>query len=105
MGKVLPSPTSIRILAPVLTPTPGIDVRTCGGDAVSADAAKALMVITGSSWFEASGKEYSVGQAATEIAEAFCLFRVPELQVERVGGTCPHLHQRAALGHAQIPRR
>lgn len=27
-GKVLPSPTSMRILAPVLTPTPGMDVRT-----------------------------------------------------------------------------
>ncbi|MEV4342039.1 hypothetical protein [Streptomyces sp. NPDC049590] len=45
--------------------------RLCGGHAVSADAARALKVITGSSRFEASGEEYSVAQAATEIAEAF----------------------------------
>ncbi|MFF9580518.1 hypothetical protein [Streptomyces achromogenes] len=45
--------------------------QLCGGDAVSADAAKALKVITGSSRFEASGEEYSVAQAATEIAGAF----------------------------------
>ncbi|WP_437103959.1 hypothetical protein [Streptomyces sp. enrichment culture] len=45
--------------------------QLCGGDAVSADAAKALKVITGSSRFEVSGEEYSVAQAATEIAEAF----------------------------------
>ncbi|GHH27208.1 hypothetical protein GCM10018780_81730 [Streptomyces lanatus] len=27
-GKAVPSPTSMRILAPVLTPIPGMDVRT-----------------------------------------------------------------------------
>jgi hypothetical protein len=43
--------------------------QLCGGDAVSADAAKALKVITGSSRFEASGEEYSVAQAATELGE------------------------------------
>ncbi|MEV4342038.1 hypothetical protein [Streptomyces sp. NPDC049590] len=38
---------------------------------MSADAAKALKVITGSSRFEASSKEYTVAQAAADFAEAF----------------------------------
>ncbi|MEU7048442.1 hypothetical protein [Streptomyces eurythermus] len=42
--------------------------QLCGGGAVSADAAKALKVITGSSRFEASSKEYTVAQAATTLA-------------------------------------
>ncbi|MFF3166658.1 MULTISPECIES: hypothetical protein [unclassified Streptomyces] len=44
--------------------------RLCGGNAVSADASKALKVITGSSRFEASGKEYSVAKAAANLVEA-----------------------------------
>ncbi|WDM12964.1 hypothetical protein J3S85_16355 [Streptomyces lavenduligriseus] len=43
----------------------------CGGDAMSVDAAKALKVITGSSRFEASAKEYTVAQAAANFVEAF----------------------------------
>ncbi|WTO34619.1 hypothetical protein OG399_35980 [Streptomyces achromogenes] len=45
--------------------------QLCGGDAVSTDAAKALKVITGSSRFEASGKEYTVAQAAANLGEGF----------------------------------
>ncbi|MFE2461944.1 hypothetical protein [Streptomyces sp. NPDC059402] len=45
--------------------------QLCGGNAVSADAAKALKVITGSSRFEASSEEYSVEQAATDLAAMF----------------------------------
>lgn len=44
--------------------------QLCGGDAVSADASKALKVITGSSRFEASAEEYTVAQAATDLVEA-----------------------------------
>ncbi|MFE5207386.1 hypothetical protein [Streptomyces sp. NPDC056600] len=43
----------------------------CGGDAMSAEASRALKVITGSSRFEASGEEYSVEQAAALLAEAW----------------------------------
>ncbi|MFF4474016.1 hypothetical protein ACFYZ3_31250 [Streptomyces sp. NPDC001599] len=45
--------------------------QLCGGSAVSADAAKALKVITGSSRFEASGDEYSIEQAATLLATMY----------------------------------
>ncbi|MFD5653284.1 hypothetical protein [Streptomyces sp. NPDC127039] len=45
--------------------------KLCGGNAVSADAAKALKVITGSSHFEASGEEYSIEQAATALSIAY----------------------------------
>ncbi|MCW8122424.1 hypothetical protein ACN6LC_006069 [Streptomyces violaceoruber] len=45
--------------------------QLCGGNAVSADAAKALKVITGSSRFEASGEEYSVELAATVLATMY----------------------------------
>ncbi len=45
--------------------------RLCGGDAMSADASKALKVITGSSRFEASAERYTVSQAATTIVETF----------------------------------
>ncbi|WP_312023948.1 hypothetical protein [Streptomyces sp. WAC 04229] len=45
--------------------------RLCGGNAVSADAAKALKVITGSSRFEASGEKYSIEQAATVLATMY----------------------------------
>jgi hypothetical protein len=38
---------------------------------MSADASRALKVITGSSRFEASGEEYTVAQAATDLVEAF----------------------------------
>ncbi|MEU3411878.1 hypothetical protein [Streptomyces sp. NPDC006658] len=41
--------------------------QLCGGAAVSADAAKALKVITGSSRFAASGKEYTVAHAAADL--------------------------------------
>lgn len=42
--------------------------QLCGGDAISADASKALKVITGSSRFEASAKTYTVAQAAADLA-------------------------------------
>jgi hypothetical protein len=45
--------------------------QLCGGDAMSADASEALKVITGSSSFEASAEEYSVAQAAADLALAF----------------------------------
>ncbi|WP_328506989.1 hypothetical protein [Streptomyces sp. NBC_00391] len=45
--------------------------QLCGGDAVSAEASKALKVITGSSRFEASADEYTVAQAATGLVDAF----------------------------------
>ncbi|MEH0547237.1 hypothetical protein QA802_30350 [Streptomyces sp. B21-105] len=45
--------------------------QLCGGKAVSADASRALKVITGSSRFEASGKEYTVAKAAKHLVEAF----------------------------------
>ncbi|MDX3584887.1 hypothetical protein [Streptomyces europaeiscabiei] len=45
--------------------------QLCGGKAISADASKALTVITGSSRFEASADEYTVAQAATDLADAF----------------------------------
>ncbi|MFD4538821.1 hypothetical protein [Streptomyces bauhiniae] len=45
--------------------------QLCGGNAISADASKALKVITGSSRFEASAKNYTVAQAATDLAESF----------------------------------
>lgn len=45
--------------------------QLCGGNAVSADAAKALKVITGASRFEASGDEHSVEQAATVLAAVY----------------------------------
>ncbi|MFG2129721.1 hypothetical protein ACGFNV_18235 [Streptomyces sp. NPDC048751] len=38
---------------------------------MSADASKALKVITGSSRFEASAQEYTVAQAAADLVEAF----------------------------------
>ncbi|MET7610715.1 hypothetical protein ABZX97_06355 [Streptomyces seoulensis] len=40
----------------------------CGGDAISADASRALKVITGSSRFEASSMSYTVGRAAADLA-------------------------------------
>lgn len=45
--------------------------QLCGGKAISADASKALKVITGSSRFEASAEEYTIAQAATTIVETF----------------------------------
>jgi hypothetical protein len=45
--------------------------QLCGGRAVSADASRALKVITGSSRFEASSEEYTVAQAAKDLVEAF----------------------------------
>ncbi|MEU2438641.1 hypothetical protein ABZ595_21050 [Streptomyces rubradiris] len=42
--------------------------QLCGGRAVTADAAEALKVITGSSRFEASSKEHTVAQAAADLA-------------------------------------
>ncbi|MCZ0206084.1 hypothetical protein OZK63_11735 [Streptomyces sp. UMAF16] len=41
--------------------------QLCGGDAMSADAAKALKLITGSSRFEASSREYTVAQTAANL--------------------------------------
>ncbi|MGV9994713.1 hypothetical protein [Streptomyces sp. NPDC003374] len=45
--------------------------QLCGGHAVSADASRALKVITGSSRFEASAKEYTLARTAAAIVEAF----------------------------------
>ena len=45
--------------------------QLCGGGAISAEASRALKVITGSSRFEASAEEYTVAQAAKDLAEAF----------------------------------
>ncbi|MGW4225835.1 hypothetical protein ACWEG1_20530 [Streptomyces bauhiniae] len=68
--------------------------QLCGGNAISADASKALKVITGASRFEASSKEYTVAQAASDLASAY--------PVGPVGGTnacriftpigTPHFH-------------
>ncbi len=45
--------------------------QLCGGSAVSADAARALKVITGSSRFEASAERYTVARAAAALVEEF----------------------------------
>ncbi|MCX5268078.1 hypothetical protein [Streptomyces sp. NBC_00199] len=45
--------------------------QLCGGKAMSAEASRALKVITGSSRFEASAKKYAVAQAAKDMVEAF----------------------------------
>ncbi|MGW4287398.1 hypothetical protein ACWEIK_10730 [Streptomyces sp. NPDC004673] len=45
--------------------------QLCGGNAISADASKALKVITGASRFEASSKEYTVAQSASALAFAY----------------------------------
>lgn len=45
--------------------------QLCGGNAVSADAAKALKVITGESRLEASAKKYSIAKAASALREKF----------------------------------
>ncbi|MFJ3658974.1 hypothetical protein ACIPPM_00715 [Streptomyces sp. NPDC090119] len=44
--------------------------QLCGGNAISADAAKSLKVITGSSRFEASSKDSTVAEAAANLALA-----------------------------------
>lgn len=43
----------------------------CGGRAMSADASRALKVITGSSRFEASADEYTVAKAAAAVVDAY----------------------------------
>ncbi|MGW0604351.1 hypothetical protein [Streptomyces sp. NPDC002640] len=43
----------------------------CGGNAISADASRALKVITGESRFEASGERYTVERAAADLVDAF----------------------------------
>ncbi|GFH37901.1 hypothetical protein [Streptomyces pacificus] len=45
--------------------------QLCGGDAVSADASKALKVITGASRFEASAERYTVAKSASDLIEAY----------------------------------
>ncbi|MEU6816046.1 hypothetical protein [Streptomyces sp. NPDC046860] len=45
--------------------------QLCGGNAISADASRALKVITGSSRFEASSEKYTVAQAATDLVDVF----------------------------------
>ncbi|MFD4261533.1 hypothetical protein ACFWR9_28890 [Streptomyces sp. NPDC058534] len=45
--------------------------RLCGGDAVSADASKALKVITGTSRFGTTAETSTVAHAATELVEAW----------------------------------
>ncbi|MFG2812953.1 hypothetical protein [Streptomyces sp. NPDC048410] len=44
--------------------------QLCGGRAISADAARALEVITGTSRFEASSKSYTVARASSDLALA-----------------------------------
>ncbi|MEU4260350.1 hypothetical protein ACYCCF_10885 [Streptomyces argenteolus] len=56
----------------------------CGGDAVSADAAKSLEVITGASRFEGSGEEGTVSNAAKKIGEAFVSSSTGDGEVCRV---------------------
>ncbi|WP_371244346.1 hypothetical protein [Streptomyces pimonensis] len=51
---------------------------------MSADASKALKVITGSSRFEASAEEYTVAQAAADLVDAFLDPRVYRGDVCRV---------------------
>lgn len=58
--------------------------QLCGGRALSADAAKALKVITGTSRFEASAEEYTVVQAAADVVEAFPVPTVGREDVCRV---------------------
>ncbi|MFD7456430.1 MULTISPECIES: hypothetical protein [unclassified Streptomyces] len=58
--------------------------QLCGGEAVSADASKALKVITGSSSFEASAEEYTVAHAAVDLALAFGDPRVSRGDICRV---------------------
>ncbi|MFJ6851310.1 hypothetical protein ACIQM3_12335 [Streptomyces sp. NPDC091271] len=53
------------------TDTAVAGTQLCGGGAVSADAADALKVITGSSRFEASGAKSTVANAAGELSEGF----------------------------------
>ncbi|MFJ7773306.1 hypothetical protein ACIQ1J_34245 [Streptomyces sp. NPDC097107] len=45
--------------------------RLCGGDAVSADASKALKVITGASRFGTTAEQSTVSHAATDLVEAW----------------------------------
>lgn len=45
--------------------------QLCGGNAMSADAAKALKVMTGSSRFEASAEKYTIAQAAENLVAAY----------------------------------
>nr|WP_202448209.1 hypothetical protein [Streptomyces sp. SID2999] len=45
--------------------------QLCGGNAISADASKALKVITGASRFEASSKDYTVARSASALAMAY----------------------------------
>ncbi|MFG3260966.1 hypothetical protein [Streptomyces bobili] len=45
--------------------------QLCGGDAVSAQASKALKVITGSSRFGTTAEKSTVARAATDVVEAF----------------------------------
>ncbi|MER7718573.1 hypothetical protein ABTX99_16750 [Streptomyces flaveolus] len=45
--------------------------QLCGGDAVSAQASKALKVITGSSRFGTTGEKSTVAQAAADLVAAF----------------------------------
>ncbi|MGP3732920.1 hypothetical protein ACTWJ9_06820 [Streptomyces sp. GDS52] len=59
-------------------------VELCGGNAVSAEASKALKVITGMSRFEASGEEYTIAQATEDLIEAFPVTTVGREDICRV---------------------
>lgn len=64
--------------------------QLCGGEVVSAEASRALELITGSSKFEASGKRSTVRRAAEDLAEAFPIPSVARKDICRifgVGGT------------------
>ncbi|NEE11373.1 hypothetical protein G3M58_33565, partial [Streptomyces sp. SID7499] len=45
--------------------------QLCGGNALSADAAEGVEVITGSSRFDAPAEESTVARAASSLSEAF----------------------------------
>lgn len=57
--------------APKATDKSVAGTELCGGNAVSAEASKALKVITGSSRFEASAEEYTIAKAAADIVDLY----------------------------------
>ncbi|MFF2523772.1 hypothetical protein [Streptomyces liangshanensis] len=57
-------------------PEPVAGTQLCGGHALSADASRALKVITGESRFEPSGEEYTLARAAADLSDAYLNPRV-----------------------------
>src|SRR5690606_11695952 len=58
--------------------------QLCGGKAVSAEASRALKVISGASRFEASAGEYTIAQAAENLVEAFPVPTVGKKDICRI---------------------